>query len=93
MIIWFLEVKCEATCFEKHDNIHREFAAKISSGEIITIDYPIITSSISEHKIQNDFNWKYFRIVNTFKTGRNNLSISIPCKIEMTYSPIVKLGV
>ena len=64
-----------------------------TSGEIITIDYPIITSSISEHKIQNDFNWKYFRIVNTFKTGRNNLSISIPCKIEMTYSPIVKLGV
>lgn len=63
------------------------------SGEIITLDYPIITSSISDHKIQNDFNWKYFRIVNTFKTGRNNLSISIPCKIEMTYSPIVKLGV
>lgn len=63
------------------------------SGEIISVDYPIISSSISDHKIQNDFNWMYFRIMNTFKTGRNNLSISLPCKIQITYSPIVKIGV
>lgn len=62
------------------------------SGEIITMDYPIINSSISSHNIQNDFNWEFFRIANSFNNNKNELTISIPCVIEAKYSPIVKVG-
>lgn len=62
------------------------------SGEIITMDYPIIQSSISSHEIQNDFNWNFFRIANTFDNSRNDIKVSIPCSIKIKYSPIVKVG-
>lgn len=62
------------------------------AGEVITLDYPMISTSISSHKIQNDFNWKFFRVANTFKNKKNDLIISLPCIIEISYSPIVKIG-
>lgn len=62
------------------------------SGEVIIMDYPIIRSSISSHNIQNDFNWKFFRVANTYENSRNDLTISIPCEIKIRYSPIVKVG-
>ena len=62
------------------------------AGEIITMDYPVIQSSISSHNIQNDFNWNFFRVANTYENSRNDLSISIPCTIKIKYSPIVKVG-
>lgn len=62
-------------------------------GEVIKINYPMISSSISSHKIQDDFNWSFFRIANTYKNNQNKLTISIPCTIEIKYSPIVKLGI
>lgn len=62
------------------------------AGEIITLDYPVIESSVNSHKIQNDFNWTFFRIANTFKTGKNDLTISLPCTIKIVYSPIIKLA-
>lgn len=61
-------------------------------GEVITFDYPIIQSSVSSHNIQNDFNWNFFRIANTFENSRNDLVISLPCSIKIEYSPIVKVG-
>lgn len=61
-------------------------------GEIITMDYPVISSSDSSHNIQNDFNWNFFRIANTFENSRNDLIISLPCSIKIEYSPIVKVG-
>lgn len=61
-------------------------------GEVITMDYPIIESSLSSHKIQNDFNWNFFRIANTYNNSRNDLTISIPCTIKVKYSPIIKVG-
>ncbi len=64
-----------------------------SVGEIITLDYPIIQSSLQSHNIQNDFNWNFFRIGNTFKNKRNDLTISIPCEIKVTYSPVTKTGI
>lgn len=65
------------------------------SGEIIKMNYPIISSSDITHNknIQNDFNWNFFRIENKFKDKRNLIEISIPCKIEITYSPIAKIGI
>lgn len=68
------------------------YIANCVAGEVITMDYPIIQSSISSHNIQNDFNWNFFRIANTFKNSRNDLTISIPCTIKVQYSPIVKVG-
>ena len=61
-------------------------------GETIIMDYPIITSSLKSHNIQNDFNWNFFRVANTFDNSRNDLTISIPCTIKLEYSPIVKVG-
>lgn len=62
-------------------------------GEVITMDYPVISSSISSHNIPNDFNWNFFRVANTFDNSRNDLTISIPCFIKIEYSPIVKIGI
>ena len=62
------------------------------ANEVITMDYPIIQSSISSHKIQNDFNWNFFRIANTYENRRNDLTISLPCTIKIEYSPIIKVG-
>lgn len=62
------------------------------AGEVITMDYPVIQSSISSHNIQNDFNWNFFRVANTFENSRNDLTISLPCTIKIKYSPIVKVG-
>ena len=68
------------------------YIANCVAGEVITMDYPIIQSSISSHNIQNDFNWNFFRVANTFNDSRNDLTISIPCTIKIKYSPIVKVG-
>lgn len=62
------------------------------AGEVITMDYPIIQSSNSSHDIQNDFNWTFFRVANTFRKSRNDLTFSIPCIMKIKYSPIVKVG-
>lgn len=68
------------------------YIANCVAGEVITMDYPVIQSSISSHNIQNDFNWNFFRVANTYENSRNDLIISIPCSIKIKYSPIVKVG-
>ena len=67
--------------------------ANCVSGEIIKLNYPMIESSIETHKIQNDFNWKFFRIANVYRDTINEITISIPCTIEMKYTPVVKVGI
>lgn len=66
--------------------------ANCVAGEVITMNYPIITSSLPSHNIQNDFNWTFFRLANTYENSRNDLTISIPCTMKVKYSPIVKVG-
>lgn len=68
------------------------YIANCKKGEVITMDYPVIQSSNSSHNIQNDFNWNFFRVANTFENSRNDLTISLPCSIKVKYSPIVKVG-
>lgn len=68
------------------------YIANCVAGEVITMDYPIIKSSVSSHNIQNDFNWNFFRIANTFENRTNDLITSIPCVITVEYSPVVKVG-
>lgn len=63
-----------------------------TSGEVITIDNSaqIITTSISAHKVYNDFNYEFFRIGNTFLNRQNNITVTLPCIIEIKYDPIIK---
>ena len=77
-----------------HNSIeNREtYIANCKSGEVITLDYPVIQSSDSSHNIQNDFNWTFFRVANTYDNSRNDLVITLPCSIKSKYSPIVKVG-
>lgn len=62
-------------------------------GEVIKIDYPIITSSLPSHKIQNDFNWIFFRVTTSFRNKSNEFTVSLPCTIKLTYTPIAKVGI
>ena len=62
------------------------------SGEDITIEYPMISSSFGSHKIYNDFNWVFFRISNEFD-NRKNIIHSSDAKIELEYSPIAKVSI
>lgn len=62
------------------------------AGEVITMKYPIIDTSLNSHKIQNDFNWDFLRIANTFRNKENNFTFSLPCIVEIKYSCIVKVG-
>lgn len=63
-----------------------------SAGEVITVDgsAQIITSSLSSHRLYDDFNFEFFRIGNTINDRMNRVSVSIPCKLEIRYSPIIK---
>lgn len=62
--------------------------------EEIIMDNPIISSSVPEHKIQNDFNYNFMRIYNSFDIGRkNDFFVSLPCEITIKYNPVVKIGI
>lgn len=63
-----------------------------TSGEVITMDcqHLIISSSLSAHDIATDFNYAFFRLVNTYTDRTNEITVSLPCTIEITYNPISK---
>lgn len=63
-----------------------------SSGEIIEVDGDthIVRSSLKSHKIYDDFNFEFFKIGNTLNNRSNKIRVSLPCKIEVRYSPIIK---
>ncbi len=63
-----------------------------TKGEVITIEgnSQIITSSLDQHKIYNDFNFEFFKIQNTINNRVNEITVSLPCDIEITYTPIIK---
>jgi hypothetical protein len=69
------------------------FIANCVAGEVIKMNYPIIETSNGSHEIQNDFNWNFFRIANTFRNSINNVTISLPCTIKATYSPTAMVGI
>ena len=67
--------------------------ANCKTGEVIKVSYPVISSSLDSHKIQNDFNWSFFRLENTFRDKKNKITLSLPCVVRITYSPIVKVTI
>ena len=50
----------------------------------------IISTSLSSHQIQNDFNFKFLRVSNQYGNRKNVLSSSIPVQIQLTYTPYIK---
>ena len=66
-----------------------------TEGEVITIKDMIIDSSLPAHKftLQNDFNFSFPRVSNTFSKRDNQLTFSIPCSVILRYSPIRKVGI
>lgn len=75
------------------------FIANCRADEEITIDgeYKIIVSNNEEHTratLPEDFNYGYLDIqVGEDGCYENVYEVSIPCEIEITYSPIRKVGV
>lgn len=61
------------------------------AGEVITIDCEnqVIDSTYSKH-ICDDFNYRFFKLGNYFRIDENEISISLPCKVTITYKPIIK---
>lgn len=58
--------------------------------EIIFSENLVFSTSNSEHKIQNDFNYTFLRISNSYEDRKNVLTFSLPIKAEITYSPYIK---
>lgn len=63
------------------------------AGEVITLNRPVVASSISSHKIQDNFNWAYPRIVTTMSNRLNKFSFNLPVTVKLVYTPLIKVGV
>ena len=79
---------------EIHNDIEDRtmFIKNCEKGEVIKLNYPVIETSLASHKIQNDFNWRFLRIAKTYRDNANHLTISLPCTIELVYTPRIKIG-
>lgn len=64
-------------------------------NETITLDgeNKIILSSVSHSKLYNDFNYIFPRIITSYASDKNEYVFSLPCTVNITYSPIRKVGV
>ena len=98
--IGFSYVEATITCNKSgtltiHNSIEnrKTIIKNCTQGETIILKHPIISSSLSSHKIQNDFNFIFLRLANTFTNKKNILTFSIPCNVKLTYTPIRKVGI
>lgn len=65
-----------------------------SNGEHIVItENLIIGSDVIEHRIQNDFNYEFLRIENTYRERSNVITSTMKCNVKITYCPIRKVVV
>lgn len=91
-----LTVKSAGNLTITNSTINRSTVIKnCVANEVITLDnlHQIITTSRNAHKICNDFNFVFFKIVNSFENRNNEITTSIPCDIELSYYPVVKDGI
>ena len=79
------------TISNDRDN-HATVIKNCSAGEVINLDgkNQIITTSLSSHKIQNDFNFEFPTLVNSIDNRYTNYTFSLSCEVEIIYTPIVK---
>lgn len=69
------------------------YIGNVSDGEVITMDNPIINTSLDSHAIQDDFNWNFLRLVSSYRENINRITASLPCTVTLTYEPVVKIGI
>ena len=89
------------TCLANGDYVIKNSMSGIQSkisgcqtGEIITMDseHKILSSSVRGDDLLKSFNFGWLDIKNTLDERKNTYSSNLPCKIEMIYSPIAKIG-
>lgn len=63
-----------------------------SEGETISIrgGQLIIFSSLTTHKIQQDFNFDFFTIGNSYRDTRNRIMSTLACEMTISYEPKIK---
>lgn len=63
-----------------------------SAGEVITIDGDnlVVYSSLSSHKVWEDFNYQFLKIGNTINNIVNTILVSLACTIHFSYTPIIR---
>lgn len=79
--------------YHSNDTLSDTTIKNCKSGEKISLNYPVILSSLETHDVADDFNWDFPKIGNVYNDAKNKVLISNACKISFYYSPIVKFGV
>lgn len=64
------------------------------NGETITIsgNQLLISSSNENHDLSTDFNFTFPRIINTYENTKNYFTPNLSCTIDISYSPIIRVG-
>lgn len=89
----------DLTIHNSQDGLRSTVIKNCIAGEVLTLDgeNKIITSSENHSKLYNDFNYNYIKISNknesTIDEIANVFTVSLPCHIKFTYSPICKVGI
>ena len=80
-----LKIKNDATGAET-------YFYNVTSGEVITVNGStmVVTTSVASKNIYDNFNFEFLKICNTLDSRDNYLSVSLPCSIKISYSPIIK---
>ena len=88
-------------CLESGDlQIHNSIEDRITElkncvkDEVITMDgnHKVIETSVSTHKLYNDFNYNYFRLGSEYENNLNVITTSLPCEIHVEYEAVRKVG-
>ena len=77
------------------DNNRTTCVKNCSADETITFDciHKLISSSDSTHKLSNDFNYTYFRMVHTYGDRQNLVTANMNCRLHLEYNPVRKVGI
>ena len=81
----------DLTLVNSHDN--RETTIKnCVAGEVITITETLqISSSVSTHKIMNDFNFVFYRVSRAFRDVENSIKSNLKIEYVIEYNPYAKV--
>lgn len=90
-----IEIKCKAEGTLVIKNTTANSTTQIKNclfDEIINLkgEEMIITSSKPHKTLSNDFNYTFLRLINTLTQTENNITVSLPCEITISYAPIIK---
>lgn len=90
-----IEITCGAAgdldIYNEQGKLHT-VVRNCSAGEVISISpyWQMISSSLASHKVQNDFNYVFPKLVRTFADRNNTFTFSLPCSVSFSYTPVVK---